>query len=138
MPKHSGDSSLSSHELHLWQLHQHILHQWGTYTIFRHTRMNVPQMKDQLIEWFVPGDSTFAYEIVEYVKQELADEIREASSDWPGANVIVSVEMFSGVEPYLNREQSKKIAKEATERFLSIVKEMQKKPKKPPEKETPP
>lgn len=122
MSKHEGDDNLSSFEISLWQLHQHILHKWGIYTIFRWHRPHVPLMKEGLIEWFVPADATFAYEIRSFIEGEAPSfEFISDSPDYPSTRMKVITYPFSFVKTYLTHEEANKITSGFTALFRCIV-----------------
>lgn len=127
----NGDDYISGFERGLWMLHQHILFKWGVYTTFKWERRHVPLMKNQLIEWFIPKDVTFAYEIAEFVKQELANEVYPSDQDgkfgpWPGAEVKIQVLFFDGIMGYVTQEESKKIAEECLKQFRMRIASLKK------------
>jgi len=117
----NGDDCISPHEHHLWQIHQHILLNWGIYTMFQWRRMHVPNMVDEYIFWFVPRDAPNCFEITKWLEHELGQFEREPHHDgefpFPGCQVKVNVMEFSGIMPYLDRDSSEEMAKQAVEIF---------------------
>ena len=130
-----GDNHLSSFDLKLWSLHQHIIVRWSCYTIFKVYHYNVPRQIDGLIMWFVPADHPFTYEVVKFLEHELETEKREATHfepdlNFPGVDVKVSILTFSGIEPYLERSQVEKLAQESLNTLLKWKKGHDKKENK--------
>jgi len=111
----SGDDFICGHERYLWSIHQEVLHRWGVYTIFRWDRMNVPHKIPDMITWFVPRESPDCFEIVQWLQYELGKEEREPAEDWPGSEVHVEVMDFAGIEPYVDRDTSEKMARQFAE-----------------------
>lgn len=124
--RHDGDLSLSSFHHRLWSLHQRVMLQFNCYTIFTIQDMHVPKRIDQVIKWFVPADHPMSYEVVRFLEQELEDEKQEpvavAGTDFPASVVMVRVMPFTGLQPYLEVDGAKKIAKQCLQEFLQNLK----------------
>lgn len=124
----NGDDMLNSNTKRCWELHQHVLWTWGTYCLFKHSRIDVPRGFPERIEFMVPRDSTHRYEIEEFLKHELdgmkTDPIPAEGADdvrWPGTEVQVLVVPFSGVQPYCDRDTANRIAQEGVKQFRQMM-----------------
>ncbi len=93
-------------------------------------KVNVPEGLQGYIRFFVPGDSTYRYEIVKFLEHELEQFKQEPFEDkkldykHPGVTVIVytSVDAFRTLEPYLERDKAQAIAREYAQQFMQILK----------------
>jgi hypothetical protein len=132
MTKFEGDNHISSFDLRLWQLVQHVLFKWHTLVIFKWDMYDVPKGKMGFLRFFVPGNSTYAYEIVEFLKHE-TETIKMEPCDMgfdtrhPGVEVEVStsVDLFKGLRWYLERDEVEKIAGEAMKTLTQMLKKRQ-------------
>jgi len=128
--RHDGDLSLSSFHHRLWSLHQRVVLQFNCYTVFTVQEMHVPKRIDQVIRWFVPADHPLRYEVIKFLEHELEDEKREpvtvAGTDIPRSVVMVMAMPFTGLQPYLERDEAKKLAKQCFQEFLQNIKKHKK------------
>ncbi len=130
MSDHRGDSYYSAFEAKIWSLQQEVLFRWHTLVFYKYEMWNVPQRKNGRIMFFVPADATHRFEIVKFLEHELEKERREGrwipewEEYWPGMDVDIhtSVEAFRGLDPYLERDQAEKMAKEWIETFRKRLK----------------
>lgn len=112
MKNFAGDRKLCGFELNLWRLHQRVLHQFNVFCIFRWRRVNVADQQRELIQWFVPGNAPGCEAVAEFLREELKRfESEDTPSEdpgiptIPGCDVEVNVELFGGVQPYLECSQ---------------------------------
>ena len=121
-----GDALLSPYYGRLWSFHQNILFRWGVYTLFTSAHYNVPEGTRGYITWLVPLDTPHRDEIVAYLNYELADLQREGAQVFdtfiPGRDVTVMVRVFSGVQPYVDRDTLEALAASATEQLHQRLK----------------
>ena len=119
----SGDDHLSSYDIGLWQLVQHVLQTWGTFVIFTNQHIHVPNQTRGWINFFVPIDSPHRDEIVVFLETELEsykrDGVELPDVTIPGTDIHVTVLPFSGIDPYMTAAQSKKIVEEFMTTFLA-------------------
>lgn len=133
----NGDHFLSGNDRLIWSIHQDVLFRWGVYCIFKHTRINVPKGQAEMIEFFVPRDTTFRYEIIKHLEHELgalaSDPIPAEDSGfehgWPGTKVMVRIMPFKGIDFHTPRDVVEKIAEEAVKNFHNAVEQHRKKKK---------
>jgi len=122
----AGDNHLSSRDLRLWSLAQHVLFHWHTLVVFTTESFVVPESmggpRRGYIDFFVPVDSRHCLAIVEFLEEELEDLRTE---DWdykgtlmPGTEVRIKVMPFSGLRSYATRAEIEKIANEFMASFL--------------------
>jgi hypothetical protein len=138
--KHNGDNMLSSFDLQLWALVNHILVKWHTFVIFKWQMYDCRNMKKGYLNFFVPADAPFRYEIVEFLKKEIERFKQEpydlgfpdGSGKHPGVEVDVeaSVEVFRGIEPYLDSETVDSVFKNFMTNFKIRMKSMLRKNRK--------
>lgn len=120
-----GDSFISSSELRIWSLIQHVLLTWGTLVVFRNDRYSVVPQKDGLVTFFVPRDATFRDEIVAYIEreakqfesQEFPARPEEGFPRIPPTRTHVQAVTYSGLLPYMDSAESEKFARE----FASVA-----------------
>jgi len=126
-----GDDFLSSVDRQLWSIVSHVLLNWHTLVIFKWRMYNVPKLQNGLIQFFVPYDAEKRDEIIAFLEHELEPLKLEAAADWPGQDVQIhaSVEVFDGLEPYLERDKSEAIARRFAEDFIKRLKREDKPPK---------
>lgn len=116
-----GDDCLSIHELQLWTILQDVLFRFQTLVLFRWDRMHVPQMRDEVITFFVPEDAPQRFEIVQFLEHEIAPFARQRQEDWPGSKVSVQVLDFRGLDPYMPRDLSEKFVQNAVAHFQKTM-----------------
>lgn len=123
-----GDDQLSGFDLHMWHLVYSTLVKFGVVTIFKVHGPNVPQKQNQDIWWFIPypADSPEFLTIEQYIRTELQDEIKDRNEKlMPGEewfwSTTLEVFPFSGMEPYLEREISRKMAADAVKEFMRTL-----------------
>jgi len=113
--REDGNRHLCGVEMKLWGMVYTVALEWQTMIMFRWTRMNYPKRQDALIEFFVPKDSVYRYEIINFLKGHLDYEERSArkaveadDSYFPGTNCEITayVYTFNGLVPELPREVS--------------------------------
>jgi len=125
----SGDDRLSPNIRHLWCIHQNVILRWGVYTIFKYELPDCRTGIPGRLEWFVPGDVPERQEIIDWLQKELVGFKEEPITDdkvdyhFPGQTVEVSISFFSGIEPYLEREQVQEIVRTMTERLVQQMKQ---------------
>ena len=135
MDEMDGDNCLSSVDRQLWAIHQDVLFRWATYCIFKHQHINVPEYKAEHIEFFVPRDATFRYEIEAHLKHELGSfESKPTPADggmpaWPGTKVTVRIMPFKGIDFHVPRDVVEKMAREAAKNFKQAMIDRKKKKK---------
>lgn len=126
--KNTGDSMLSSYDMRLWSLVQHVALRWATFVIFKSEHYSVPDCRRGYITFFVPIDATFRDEIVAFLEHELADLKSDgfpARGDLPaipGTDVAVEVVAFSGVVPHFPRDDTERMVREALSTFMQRLK----------------
>ena len=133
---YEGDSYISAFHLKLWSLVQEVLIRWQTLVIFKHIQYSVPDQTPGLIEFFVPADCRYRYEIVKFLEYELEKEkIEEHEMDCGGEKVTLPrqdacvttvVHTFSGVPGHVDRDICEQMAAEAARMFMLRLKEMRK------------
>jgi len=130
MSEFRGDDHLSGVDRKLWMIVHDVLHRWQTLVIFKYQMINVPAMKSGLIHFFVPADAPERFEIVQFLEHELEKERLKPEEDWPGVDVEITacVDIFSGLEPYLTRDESEKLAEKWVKQFFEMMKRKGKDP----------
>ena len=120
-----GDNLLSGFELKLWRLQQDIIFKWGTFTLFRWDRVNVPYQLPEMVTWFIPRDSSYCFEISQYVEKELKSLEREdvvvCGQNYPGCSTEIRIMEFSGVEPYVEDERIKELAENLLNSMMAKI-----------------
>ena len=123
----AGDAHLSSRDMQLWGIVQHVLLKWGTQVIFKQQTYIVPVNmggpRRGYVDFFVPVDSPHCLEIVEFLEEELED-LRTEDHDFrgtlmPGTEVRIKVMPFSGLTGYTTRAQMKKVVDQFAQNFLA-------------------
>lgn len=135
MSFYSGDSHLSGVDMRLWSLVADVLHRWQTLVIFKHVSLDVRDGRRELVSFFVPGDATFRDEITAYLEQELASMRRadmpadregtqpgDIGHGFPGTDVVIDIQPFSGVVPYITEAEGKRLVQEALSTFMQRLK----------------
>lgn len=119
-----GDDCLSSVDHQLWSIVNHVLLHWHTLVIFKWQMYNVPKLENGFIQFFVPYDAEKRDEIIAFLEHELEPLKLEAAADWPGRDIEIyaSIEIFNGLEPYMERDKSEAIARRFAEDFLRRIK----------------
>lgn len=120
MPKKfdHANNMIPSFDLTLWSLVQHILFKWHTQVIFTWEVDNVREQRRGCLNFFIPGDSTYAYEIQKFLEEELKDERQEDTETEgtiiPGTdiNIAVNTSFFSGLSVYIGKKDMEDIMKE--------------------------
>ena len=116
-----GDQFLSSMDRQLWQIQQRVIFDFGCYTIFKWTRLNVPEKTKGFIEWFVPKQHDSAFEISKWLQHELGQferpDFESKELFMPGTEIAVLILEFSGIEWYVDRDTSHKLTMEVIEKL---------------------
>jgi len=119
----SGDMHVSELLLRLWSLVSHVMLRWSTLVIFDWQRYDVPQYRAQVIRFLVPAAATHRFEIIQFLEYELEPLKRAAKTvletKWPGSEVevVASAEPFSGLQPYMTRDEVERYAREFLEQI---------------------
>ncbi|HUU39737.1 MAG TPA: hypothetical protein VMW42_02220 [Desulfatiglandales bacterium] len=127
--KYEGDDFLSPFYLRLWSLVQEVLVRWNTLIVFKYDQYSVPEKKRGMIQFFVPEDCTFCYEIIAFLEKELEGEFAEgrevAETFFPGMDVEVSsvVYKFKDIPGHIDKEIVENMAKEFIQRMKLKKKE---------------
>ena len=128
----NGDNYLSGNKLHIWSIVHDILLNYHVLIIFNHTRIDVPRRIAEHIEFFIPKDCSFKYEILKMLEAESKelrrDPVDERDIHWPGTRV--DIHEYSGLNWHLHAEVRKKIASEASKNFLMKINALQRKSKR--------
>lgn len=111
----NGDMHLSSFDRQMWSLYNDI--------VLRFNTMPILKINHPYTIWYIYRDCTYYYEVVKYLKQELASEIE---GDFH--NIVIAP--YDGQEPYVQKEQMDAIVKEAMSGFMSKIKKRQKEQEK--------
>lgn len=130
MSHDDGDSFISSQELRIWSLVQHVVVTWGTLVVFRHDRYSVVPQRDGLLTFFVPRDATFKDEIVAYLEREAKqfespeypEQPDKGFSRIPPTRTFVQAVTYSGLIPYMDSAESEAFAREFTSVAMQRIK----------------
>ncbi len=125
-----GDNKLSAKDRHLWSLCYSTLCRFGCPTIFKVTGPDVRYRLDCHIRFYVPGSHPLAAEVVDYLETELRPEIM-ASETVDGEyryGTSVSVDLFTGLDWYLDRNQLEPMIENAVAEFNRMLEDRQRKP----------
>jgi hypothetical protein len=126
-----GDDFLSSFELQMWSLIQHVLIKWHTLVLFQWTRYSVPDKSPSYIRFFVPKSATYCFEICRFLEHELEKERKPKTvlSDVTIPETFVQIfptEMFEGIPPYTEQREHEEIIKEYTKMLYSRIEDIKK------------
>ncbi len=135
MSEPSGDDFLSSIDHKLWQLHRHIIFQWGVYTLFKYQMMNVPQGLSGTLSWYIPEGCDEQFEIRQWLEQELtqfeSDPVdlgyEDGSGKIPGHEVHIHIMEFTGLDWYMDVAEVKSLAEDAARTFMNMLDKRKKK-----------
>jgi hypothetical protein len=120
----NGDSRLSSFTRRLWMLTYSCLYKYECPVIFTVFGPDAPRKTNQYITFFVPALHPNASQVIQYLKEELQDDQHPEQIHngefWPGTNIEVLE--YSGVEPYLERQECRKLAENMAKSFMEHVK----------------
>lgn len=122
----NGDDHLSSFTRQLWMLTYSCLYKFGCPVIFKTLGPDAPRKFGQYIQFFVPTYHPQCEEVVEYLKKELAHEERpdqeEKGEFWYGTHI--TIHEYSGLDLYMEHEESMKLAKAFAEDFMRKIKSL--------------
>jgi hypothetical protein len=126
--REDGGMHLCSMDMRLWGLVHTAALQWHTQIMFKWDGMNVPEKRNEFIRFFVPKDSSYRYEIIQFLKGHL-DKMQEDPRTFvldgedhyfPGTecNIYPAIYTFNGVPPQRPQEVSEGMIKELTQQFM--------------------
>lgn len=107
----NGDDHLAPFERRLWSLTYSCLYKFGCPVIFQTFGPNAPKKIDLRITFFVPFANENSHLVIDYLHQELDDEVREGQTLDCGDHeeylygTSVSIVEFSGTDFYLERHE---------------------------------
>ena len=119
----TGDSKLCAYELKLWSLFYDVLERFYCPIVFSSYGPDCTRKMNQIIDIFVPKSHDKCAEACEFIREELKDEIRLPEIDEQGNwfwGTEVHVHTFSGVIPYVTREDMRPIIEEAAKRLQEM------------------
>jgi len=118
-----GDAYLSSQDRHIWSLIWATMQKFHCIPIFRKSGPWAPAHQDCWLHFFVPCHHPRANEVVEYLEHEtraLLKVRRQRKDDWH-PNTFVRVFLYSGIDPYMERDISEDIAQIMHDSFLASM-----------------
>jgi hypothetical protein len=130
--EYTGDDYLSSNDRMMWGIHQHILLKWNMFTIFKYQMFNCATGTKGHLQWFVPDEHPYTTTVKAWLESELQQFVIEPGGDeWPGQDVevvVAGVHTYSGLTPYLEREQAEALAHNCMKQFMALLKKQQEDP----------
>jgi len=124
-----GDKFISGYNIDLWRLHQKVLLTYNCYTLFTEKSYDCSRGISGYIRWFVPAHHLKAAEIRNFIERELEEydkeayDIPELLHHNPGTKVKVTifVDLYHGIEPYLEKRKLKQLTEVATQEFFDKI-----------------
>ena len=120
-----GDNHLSTQDRHLWSLIYSTMIKFECLVIFRKMGPWSPEHKDCHIDFFIPRHHPQAAQVKEYLEHEVKGLVyirRQREDDWH-PNTHVRVMLFSGLDPYLDRDVGEELAERMTSSFIQSLRE---------------